>query len=305
MNKVRYRLMHISRCKGIGRKTIRKFLQFDPTLEEIYNLSVKDLNLQFSIPLKKAHLFYSTLHDSQQKNQLIHDLKKYKIITIVDEVYPTMLRTIRDAPLVLYALGDLRLLQTKPALAVIGTRKPSYEAKAKLDYITKPLLEENWLIVSGMAKGIDGYAHMLALEQAGKTIAVLGGGFEYIYPKEHIPLFKEIVEYGLVISEYPPKIKPAKHHFPERNRIISGLAFGTLVIEATEKSGTMITVEQALDQGRDVFAVPGSPIIPQTRGCHLLIQDGAKLTQHANDIREDWITRTNGYIKNNDTEIKK
>lgn len=297
LDKVRYRLMHIHRTKGIGRKTIREFLRFDATLKKIYTMSMKDLHSHFAIPLKKAHLFYSTLHNNEQKKMLIQDLKKYKIITIVDEAYPTMLRTIKDAPLVLYCLGDLRLLQKEPALAVIGTRNPSNEAKFKLDYMIKPLLDEDWTIVSGMARGIDGYAHQLALENAAKTIAVLGGGFEYIYPKEHISLFKEIVDKGLVISEYPPEMKPAKYHFPERNRIISGLSFGTLVIEAMEKSGTMITVEQALDQGREVFAVPGSPLQPQTRGCHRLIQDGAKLTQHANDIREDWFAKKNGYYK--------
>lgn len=283
------------RAKGIGRKTIREFLRFDPTLKKIYTMSINDLHSHFAIPLKKAHLFYSTLHNNVQKRSLIQDLKKYKIITIVDEVYPTMLRTIKDAPIVLYALGDIRLLQKEPALAVIGTRNPSNEAKFKLNYTMKPLLEEDWTIVSGMAKGIDGYAHQFALENAAKTIAVLGGGFEYIYPKEHNSLFKEIVDKGLVISEYPPDIKPERYHFPERNRIISGLTFGTLVIEAMEKSGTMITVEQALDQGRDVFAVPGSPLQPQTRGCHRLIQDGAKLTQHANDIREEWLAKKNGY----------
>ncbi len=291
MDKVRYRLMHMHRMKGIGRKSIREFLRFDPTLKKIYTMSVKELHSRFAIPLKKAHLFYETLHNKEQKKMLIQDLKKYKIITIVDEVYPTMLRTIKDAPLVIYALGDLRLLKKEPALAVIGTRKPSNEAKYKLDYMIKPLLNENWVIVSGMARGIDGYAHQLALEYGANTIAVLGGGFEYIYPKEHTSLFKEITDKALVISEYPPDTKPAKYHFPERNRIISGLTFGTLVIEAMEKSGTMITVEQALDQGRDVFAVPGSPLLPQTRGCHRLIQDGAKLTQDADDIREDWLAK--------------
>lgn len=300
MDKIRYRLIHLHRIKGIGRKTIRAFLRFDPTLKKIYEMSIKDLHLHFAIPMKKAQHFYSTLRNDEQKNLLLQDLKKYKIVTIVDELYPTMLRTIKDAPLVLYTLGDFRLLKKEPALAVIGTRKPSSEAKAKVEYMVKPLLREKWTIVSGMAKGIDGFAHQLALEYEAKTIAVLGGGFEYIYPKEHITLFKEIVNKGLVISEYPPDTKPAKYHFPERNRIISGLTFGTLVIEAMEKSGTMITVEQALDQGRDVFAVPGSPLVAQTKGCHLLIQDGAKLTQHANDIREDWLAKKYGYYKNNE-----
>ena len=289
MNAARYRLMHIHRTKGINRKIIREFLRQDPTLETIYSMTPDKLRHQFSIPMKNTNLFYSSLRDSQLRNKLKQDLKRYKIITIVDEAYPTMLKTIKDAPLVLYAVGDISLLNAKPILSVIGTRNPSNEARSKLDHIVKPLLADKWVIVSGMAKGIDGYAHMLSLQHKTKTIAVLGGGFEYIYPKQHIPLFNEIARSGLVISEYPPDTPPAKYHFPERNRIISGLSFGTLVIEAMEKSGTMITVEQALDQGRDVYAVPGSPLVPQTKGCHLLIQEGAKLTQHANDIREDWM----------------
>src|SRR5690625_3753192 len=139
-----------------------------------------------------------------------------------------------------------------------------------------------------MAKGIDSYAHKLALGHKGNTIAVLGGGFNHIYPKQNSMLYKQISEKGLVISEYPPHIPPKRYHFPERNRIISGLSFGTLVIEATERSGTLITVDQALDQGREVYAVPGSPLIPQTKGCHQMIQDGAKLVINADDIREDW-----------------
>ena len=302
LNNVRYRLIHIHRSKGITRKTICAFLRQDPTLESIYKMHPKDLSLHYSIPLKKATLFYSTLHDSQFKQKFIHDLKRYKIITIVDETYPPVLRTIKDAPLVLYCSGDVNLLLKEPAISVIGTRNPSNEALLKLNYIIKPLLQDQWVIVSGMAKGIDGYAHKLALQINAKTIAVLGGGFEYIYPREHISLFRDITQRGLVISEYPPDVKPEKYHFPERNRIISGLSFGTLVIEAMEKSGTMITVEQALDQGKDVYAVPGSPLIAQTKGCHLLIQDGAKLTQHANDIREDWIARKS--LMNNSTIVE-
>lgn len=212
----------------------------------------------------------------------------YATITIVDENYPTVLKQIKDPPIVLYGLGNLSLLSHTPIISVIGTREPSKEARLKTEFIVKPLIESDWLIVSGMAKGIDSYAHHLALNHQGKTIAVLGGGFKHIYPKQNIDLFKKIVEHGLVLSEYPPHIPPARYHFPERNRIISGLSFGTLVIEAKEKSGTLITVDQALDQGREVYAVPGSPLVLQSKGCHQMIQDGAKLVIHAEDIIEDW-----------------
>ncbi|MFC4023164.1 DNA-processing protein DprA [Oceanobacillus longus] len=215
-------------------------------------------------------------------------MEKFKIITIVDESYPPMLNTIKDAPIVLYAIGDLTLLSYSPALSVIGTRKPTMEASQKMEIFVKPLVKEKWVIVSGMAMGIDSLAHKITLGHNGKTIAVLGGGFHHIYPKQNISLFHQIAKHGLVLSEYPPDLSPARYHFPERNRIISGLGFGTLVIEATERSGTLITVEQALDQGREVFAVPGSPLQPQTKGCHQMIQDGAKLVHEAVDILEEW-----------------
>src|SRR5699024_7788905 len=161
-------------------------------------------------------------------------------------------------------------------------------AFAKLVHIVSPLIKQKWLIVSGMAYGIDGMAHDLTLRHDGATIAVLGGGFYHVYPKTHIHLFNEIVKKGLVISEYPPYQRPQKYHFPERNRIISGLTKGTLVIEAMERSGTLITVDQALEQGKEVYAVPGSPFIRETAGCHKIIQEGAKLVAKFTDIVEEW-----------------
>src|SRR5690606_4370987 len=226
--------------------------------------------------------------NNQLKANLKADLKQYQIITIVDENYPTMLNTIKDAPLDLYAIGDITLLKYDKKLSVIVTRNPTIDAMGKLELIVKPLVEDDWLIVSGLAKGIDSMAHLTSLKYNGKTIAVLGSGFKHIYPQQNTSLFYDIARYGLLITEYPPDTPPKKYHFPERNRIISGLSFGTLVIEATEKSGTMITVDQALDQGREVYAVPGSPLIPQTRGCHKIIQEGAKLVYCSSDIQEDW-----------------
>lgn len=263
-------------------------MHHDPSLTSIYQLSSTEISRIFSLTPNNASIFHSDLHHDEQKSLLKADLKKYAVLTIVDDSYPVMLKAIKDPPLVLYALGDLSLLKQQPALSVIGTRKPSREAPAKMEFILKPLIEQKWLIVSGMAIGIDSYAHRLALQGQAKTIAVLGGGFHHIYPKQNTLLFQQIAKHGLVLSEYPPDMSPKKYHFPERNRIISGLSFGTLVIEAAEKSGTLITVDQALDQGREVYAVPGSPLFSQTKGCHKMIQDGAKLVYDAQDIREDW-----------------
>lgn len=288
MEAIRKRLIHIHRCRGITRRIIHQFLQHDPTLQQIYKLSSAKMSQLFLLPIKNAQLFYSDLHDLGIRNQLKKDIIEFQIITIVDEDYPNVLKQIKDPPLVLYANGDISLLNYSPSLSVIGTRQPSNEAFQKIKLVVKPLIEKNWLIVSGMAKGIDSFAHQQALAEGGKTIAVLGGGFHHIYPKQNLLLYQEISEKGLVLSEYAPNKPPARYHFPERNRIISGMTFATLVIEAMERSGTSITVDQALDQGREVYAVPGSPLIPQTKGCHQMIQDGAKLVLEAQDILEDW-----------------
>lgn len=290
MTALRSRLIHIHRCQGITRRIIRKILHHDPTLNGIYTLSSSMISHYYSLPMKNATIFHADLHHFNLKQQIKRDLEKYQVITIVDEAYPPVLKTIKDPPLLLYALGDSSLLSYLPALSVIGTRNPSREAKLKMDHIVRPLIEQDWLIVSGMAIGIDSFAHLLSLGNKGKTIAVLGGGFHHIYPKQNIALFEKIVDQGLVLSEYPPDTAPVKYHFPERNRIISGLSFGTLVIEATKRSGTLITVDQALDQGREVYAVPGSPLLPQTKGCHQMIQDGAKLVHEPADILVDWET---------------
>lgn len=290
MKKASIRLIHIQRCRGVTRRIIRRMYKQDSSLEQIYSLSSSQLSHLFSIPFNNAKIFHQDLHDERLRKQIIIDVRTYKIITIMDESYPDHLKKIQDPPLVLYMMGDCSLLSYTPALSVIGTRNPTAEASSKVNRIIQPLIEKDWLIVSGMAKGIDGYAHQSALRHDGKTIAVLGAGFEHIYPKQHIALFHKIKNKGLIISEYPPQTPPKKFHFPERNRIISGLSFGTLVIEATERSGTMITVDQALDQGREVYAMPGSPLVPQTKGCHQMIQDGAKLVTEAEDILVDWET---------------
>lgn len=284
----RDRLIHLHRCRGITRRILRRIIYHDPTLNQIYNMSSPQISNLFSLPPDNASLFYSEIHNTKIQMQITNDNARYSIVTIVDDSYPPMLKTIKDPPLVLYAVGKLSLLTQTPSLSVIGTRNPSPEAMRKIELLVKPLILNDWLIISGMAKGIDSYAHTIALGNIGNTIAVLGGGFHHIYPKQNTPLFKRISEKGLVISEYPPDTPPKKYHFPERNRIISGLSFGTLVIEAKERSGTLITVDQALDQGREVYAVPGSPLIPQTRGCHKMIQEGAKLVFNPLDIMEDW-----------------
>ena len=211
-----------------------------------------------------------------------------KTWTILDEDYPHIFRTIPDPPVVLYGLGQTDLIHHANRLSVIGSREPTIHTEKRMQHLLLPVIKD-FVIVSGMAKGTDGLAHQLALKGGGKTIAVIGSGFHYPYPYENQALFTELSHHHLILSEYPPDTKPARFHFPERNRLISALSFGTLIIEAKLKSGTMITADQALEQGRVVMVMPGDILNPNTAGCHALIQQGAKLVQNTQDIIEEWL----------------
>ena len=203
---------------------------------------------------------------------------KYKVIKINmnSRYYPERLRNIDDAPRELYCLGNLELLNYKNNIAMIGSRNcSSYGERAAKDFAYN-LAKEDICIVSGLAKGIDSFSHIGALNAKGKTIAVLGSGLDNIYPKENIKLVEEIIKNnGLVISEYPLGTKPLKHHFPARNRIISGLSDSVLVVEARRNSGTNITVDFALEQGKDVFVIPGNIYSKTSDGTNFLITEGA------------------------------
>lgn len=290
LNTVRERLIFLHQLPSMTRRMLYILLRYEASLKTVFTLTPQQLSLQLKIPMKKAVQLYREIQTPTSSAQIQNEFTPIHIMTVYDKRYPKSLKMIPDSPLVLYAIGDVSLLHDEKSISVIGTRKPSQEALSKLTYIVTPLIHEEWVIVSGLAYGIDSMAHMLTLDHSGKTIAVLGGGFHHVYPRAHLDLFHHIAANGLVISEYPPFQRPQKYHFPERNRIISGLSRATLVIEATEKSGTLITVDQALEQGKEVYAVPGSPLLSQTKGCHKIIQEGAKLVANAHDILEDWGT---------------
>lgn len=205
------------------------------------------------------------------------------VLAYESEEYSEWLREISDPPELLYAAGNLSLLQ-RPAISVVGTRTPTQYGRQLARQFGRELAEKGMVVVSGLARGVDGEAHAGALEARGGTIAVLGCGVDWLYPPENRKLGAMIREHGLLLSEYPPGTRPKRGFFPERNRIISGLTLGTLVIEAASRSGSLITADLASEQGRDVFAVPGSVHSPKSAGCHWLIQQGAKLTQHVHDI---------------------
>lgn len=296
MKSVRRRLILLHRIPSVTRRMIYKLEQFDDSLLSLFSFTPSEISQFFSISIKEATLIYQQIRNVEIKSILNEDEKLCHIVTKYGKEYPPLLKNIHDAPLVLYALGDLSLVHHSPSISVIGTRKPTLDAPRKIRHIIGPLLDKDWLIVSGLAYGIDSLAHQLTLQYKRKTISILGSGFYHIYPKQNISLFKQIVKKGLVLTEYPPNTPPKRHHFPERNRIISGITKATLVIEATEKSGTLITVDQALEQGKDVYAVPGAPFIPETVGCHKMIQDGAKLVRCAEDILEEWKYSREGFI---------
>lgn len=214
-------------------------------------------------------------------------LKKrgYAVLTIQDKLYPKNLREIFDPPLVLYYAGKIETL-SEPAVSIVGARKSSPYGRAVAERLAHDLALRGLVIVSGMARGIDSVGHWGALK-GGKTIAVLGSGLGKIYPRENRPLFEKIVETGIVVSEYPSKSPPLGFHFPLRNRIISGLSLALVVIEATRKSGSLISAKLALEENREVMAVPGNITSDLSQGVHLLIKTGAKLVENWRDVAEE------------------
>ncbi len=212
--------------------------------------------------------------------------KELTIFHFLNENYPAALREIPDAPVLLYAAGRM-LEEHARALAVVGTRSSSAYGHRVTRELTKELVRYGFTIVSGLARGIDTQAHKTALEAGGRTIAVLGSGIDTIYPRENTGLAREIAYRGYVCSEYPPGTPPDAGNFPERNRIISGLSLGTIVMEAGDKSGALLTALIALDQNREVFAVPGPIDKRGSVGANRLIKHGAKLVQIVDDILEE------------------
>ena len=211
-----------------------------------------------------------------------------KVILSCDDDYPKLLKQISDAPPVLFVLGHTHLL-SKRCIGVVGTRAATLNGKNFASHLAKELSEQDYVIVSGMAKGIDRAAHTGALQNAsdkGGTIAVLGTSIDEIYPPENKDIYDEIKERGCIISEFPFDTILMPQNFPRRNRIISGLSEGILVIEANLKSGSLITAKEALSQGREIFAVPGSPLDPRAAGPNALIQDGATLVSQTRDITD-------------------
>jgi DNA processing protein len=205
------------------------------------------------------------------------------IITWGDDRYPVRLRSIADPPLALFVRGSLVASDT-PAVAIVGARRAGEYGRRIAEQLACGLAQAGLTVVSGLAAGIDGAAHRGSLDAGGQTVAVMATGLDRIYPSWHGDLARRIAAQGAIVTEFPLGSIPLHFHFPQRNRIISGLSVGTVVVEAAERSGSLITAEYAVEQGRDVFAVPGPIGVPQHRGCHRLIQQGAKLVTGVDDV---------------------
>lgn len=219
-----------------------------------------------------------------------------RILSLADPDYPVSLLNTEDPPLMLYAMGhsaawEPGALDAMRCVAIVGSRNPTPQGAINAREFGSALAQAGLTVVSGLALGVDGAAHEGALQGAGggpiATVAVVGTGLDRVYPKSHLELAKQIAAQGLLLSEYPLGTPPMAAHFPQRNRIISGLSLGTLVVEAALQSGSLITARLALEQGKDVFAIPGSIHSTQSRGCHALIKQGAKLVESAQDILEE------------------
>ncbi len=289
----RFDLIRFSLLPRIGgmraRNLLRHFTSFDALAKArgAELIKVEGIDKTLAAAIREAvtnEKFLDRVENDVARTKEILEKKDVQFVTYLDDNYPEQLRRIYDAPLYLFVSGKLQAAD-QPAVAVVGTRSASTYGKKACRFITRDLVAEGVVIVSGLARGIDTVAHRSALEHDGVTCAVLGSGLDNIYPGENRKLAQEITVRGAVFTEQPFGAKPDAVNFPRRNRIISGLSMGVLVIESAEKGGALLTAQFALDQGKDVFAVPGSIFDVRSSGTNKLIQSGAaKLVRSADDI---------------------
>ncbi|MBT4838695.1 MAG: DNA-protecting protein DprA [Methylococcales bacterium] len=268
---------------GIGPKLFQRILQQFPELKTFFDSSDLDKK-QLGLSDKVINNIKRFNWDDLEKDLKWSQQDQCHILTLNQPHYPELLKNIYDPPPILYVHGNLDNLML-PQIAVVGSRNPTPHGQKNAYQFSYELAQTGFTITSGLALGIDGSAHQATIDAKGKTIAVMGTGVDRIYPARHKKLAHQIVDNeGTLISEFPLGTTPTPHNFPKRNRIISGLSLGTLVVEATRKSGSLITAKSALEQSREVFAIPGSIHNPLSRGCHQIIKEGATLVEESNDI---------------------
>lgn len=287
MNDLNYWLA-LLRAPDIGPVNFHKLLQHYKTPKALFECSASQ---RAALPLRARTLNYLARPDwSEVERDLSWNTQEnHHIITLQDPLYPSLLKEIPGGgPPVLFVNGDINVLG-RLQIAIVGSRNPTPQGREIAYEFAHNLCRAGYAITSGLAIGIDAAAHRGALSCHGITLAVAATGLDQVYPKRHHQLAQQIIEQsGAIISEFPLGIAPQRSHFPRRNRLISGLSQGTLVVEAAIRSGSLITARFAADQGREVFAIPGSIMNPLARGCHSLIKEGAKLTETADDILEEF-----------------
>lgn len=280
-------LFGLHQIEGIGYKTIQKLKNDLPKLQKLFKMDTDELTLLLKDE-KKAKRIIQTLNETyiQDKLQQYEQLD-IQFLTILDPDYPYLLQQISDPPWVIYFKGNHTILE-KPCIAIVGTRAPTVYGKRMTEQFAQGISSYGICIVSGLARGIDSIAHIHSLDEMGGTIAVMGTSLDTIYPREHKELFHSIAAKGLLVSEYPLGTPSHPGLFPQRNRIIAGLCLGTIVVEAAQKSGSLITADLAMDYGRDVFAVPGPLTSPKSTGAIELLKVGAKVLTTPLDILHEY-----------------
>ncbi|NOQ13588.1 MAG: DNA-protecting protein DprA [Methyloprofundus sp.] len=272
------------RTPGIGNRTFLKCLDYCSP-EQLFSESRATL-VKLGLPEKSISAIKKPDWETVEQDLLWLEQTNNHILLYTDADYPEKLKEIPDPPAILFARGDIDLIHF-PQIAIVGSRNPSTSGIQIATDFASSLSNIGFTITSGLALGIDAASHRGALAVQGKTIAVTGTGLDRVYPATHKELATEIVDHGVLISEFPPGTPAKANHFPRRNRIISGLCVGLLVVEAARKSGSLITARMALEQNREVFAIPGSINNPLARGCNALIREGAKLVETTQDILEE------------------
>lgn len=273
------------RIPSVGPIHLRKWLDRVGDIKTIFLQSQTDLISQ-GLNTEQISVILHPNWDHIERQLRWCQTQTCHILTWDDAHYPILLSQIPAAPSVLFVQGDIQVLN-KPQLAIVGSRYPTVTGLELAKQFAKELSRQGLVITSGLAQGIDTACHQAALDAGCQTIAVFGSGLKHIYPPHNRQLAEKIAESGALVSEFFPDALPKALHFPQRNRIISGLSLGVFVVEAAVKSGSLITARYATEQGRDVFAIPGSIHNPQARGCHYLIRQGAKLVETAQDIVEE------------------
>jgi DNA processing protein len=255
---------------GIGRVKLSLLQSYFGDLERAWMASMDELQ-SAGLDVKAAKALIATRADICLDDELVKlERLNVKALSADDPLFPPRLREIYDSPLLIYVRGTL-LREDECAVAVVGTRHPSVYGRQAAEEITKELARNRVTIISGLAAGIDAVAHRAAIEAGGRTIAVAECGLDMVYPSSHVALARQVMEHGALVSEFPLGTRPKAEHFPQRNRIISGMSLGVLVVEAGEESGALLTAHRALEQNRDVFAIPGSIFSPLSAGTNYLI----------------------------------